>query len=467
MVRNLSTNHLNRSLTLTEVEKPKDVNPGTKKMLKAFKRLWNDERGNMLVISGVALPLLIGAAGLANDTIQWALWKRELQRAADSAAIAGVYDRVQADGSTEHISSAVNRDLKLNNHVGMALVSGYPTISYPADSGTDTDQVKVTLAVQKYLSFSGMFMSKPPLIKASAIAASVPGTDKYCVVSLEDTTATGIEGSGNANVEFSCGMITNSVSTNAATAKGSSYIKATTIAASGGIQESSNWDVDKYNPYTPAQDDPYADLSPETSETSECNSSPKGVLTGGGQTIDLAPSGKPIACYSSITVNSGKSLTLKNGLFLVDGGNVTIRGTLTVENATIVLTNKSGADNANIGTFDANAQATVSITAPTSGKWSGIAVYQDRRAISDTGAIASAPNKINGGSTGNVTGVLYFPKQSLAFLGNASNQYICTQFVVRRIIFTGTNGSANKFDDDCVTAGYEPIEGGRRVRLVA
>jgi len=108
------------------------------------------------------------------------------------------------------------------------------------------------------------------------------------------------------------------------------------------------------------------------------------------------------------------------------------------------------------------------MTPQTSGKWAGIAVYQDRRAITDTGAIASAPNKINGGASGNINGVLYFPKQSLAFLGNSSNQYICTQFVVRRIIFTGTNGSQNKFNDDsCPAIGVDPIEGGTRVRLIA
>jgi len=437
-------------------------------MHNAFKKLWNDERGNMLVIAGVAMPLLIGAAGLATDTIQWTLWKRELQRAADSAAIAGVYDRVQAGGATTNTVSAVNRDLTLNNHVGMSLVSGYPTISYPADATNETDQVHVTLAVQKHLSFSGMFITTPPLIIANATAASVPGSDNYCVVSLENTTRTGIEGSGNANVSFNCGMITNSVSTNAATAKGSSYIKATVIAASGGIQESSNWDVDKYDPYTPAQDDPYADLNPDSSETNECNSSPKGDLVIGssnsGQVVDA---GGGSICYSSISVGSNRSLTLKNGLFIIDGGSVTVRGALTVDNATIVLTNKSNASNATIGTFDANAQATVSITAPTTGKWAGMAVYQDRRAVADTGAIASAPNKINGGSTGNVTGVLYFPNQSLAFLGNASNSFICTQFVVRRIIFTGTNGSTNQFSDDCVGVGIQPIEGGRKVRLIA
>lgn len=437
-------------------------------MRNAFKKLWNDDRGNMLVISGVALPLLIGAAGLATDTIQWALWKRELQRAADSAAIAGVYDRSQAAGATSNTESAIDRDLELNNHVGIALQGGYPQIAYPTDTTDKKYQVSVALAVRKELAFSGMFMNQAPLIRASATAATVPGNDSYCVVSLENTAKTGIEGSGNADVEFSCGMITNSVSVNAATAQGSSHIAATVIAASGGIQETDNWDVDKYDPYTPAQEDPYKDLEPDSTEMEACASgNKKAAITGGAESDPAIDAGGGYYCVPSITVNSNKYRTLKNGVFIVDGGSVTVRGHLTVENATIILTNSSTSETATIGNFDANAQAAVSLTAPTEGKWSGIAVYQDRRAQSDTGAISAAPNKVNGGASGNVTGVLYFPKQSLAFLGNASEDYICTQFVVRRIIFTGTNGAANKFDDDCPSAGFEKIEGGRRVRLVA
>ena len=60
-------------------------------MISWFKKLWRDKRGNALVMAGAALPLVLGSAGLASDTIEWALWKRQLQRAADSAATAGVY----------------------------------------------------------------------------------------------------------------------------------------------------------------------------------------------------------------------------------------------------------------------------------------------------------------------------------------------------------------------------------------
>ena len=84
-------------------------------MIKFFRKLWRDRRGNALVIAGAALPLVVGSAGLASDTIQWTLWKRELQRAADSAAIAGVYAKIQSAG----VSDAVTHDLSYNSHVGI------------------------------------------------------------------------------------------------------------------------------------------------------------------------------------------------------------------------------------------------------------------------------------------------------------------------------------------------------------
>ena len=69
-------------------------------MIRFIKRLWNDRRGNALAITAAALPLVVGSAGLASDTIQWALWKRQLQRSADSAALAGAYALTQTKSAT-------------------------------------------------------------------------------------------------------------------------------------------------------------------------------------------------------------------------------------------------------------------------------------------------------------------------------------------------------------------------------
>src|SRR6476661_304102 len=196
-------------------------------MFKLLKKLWRDRRGNALVIAGAALPLVIGSAGLASDTIQWVLWKRQLQRAADSAAIAGVYARIQG----QSVDSAVTTDLNSqhNNAAGIATASGTPQISFPTLANT-TNGVRVELAVQKSLGFSGLFLSSAPVIRASATAATV-ATGVYCVVSLENTGATGITATGNSTIDLGCGMITNSTSLNAAIATGSSSVYATPIAA--------------------------------------------------------------------------------------------------------------------------------------------------------------------------------------------------------------------------------------------
>ena len=129
-------------------------------MIAFIKSLWRDRRGNVLVIVAAAMPLVIGGAGLATDTIQWTLWKRQLQRAADSAAVAGVYDREATSGSTSTASAAVTRDLSLNLHTYYGLKTGYPVTTFPANSGVKTNQVAVTVAIQRRLSFSSFFMSK-------------------------------------------------------------------------------------------------------------------------------------------------------------------------------------------------------------------------------------------------------------------------------------------------------------------
>ena len=121
---------------------------------------------------------------------------------------------------------------------------------------------------------------------------------------------------------------------------------------------------------------------------------------------------------------------------------------------------------ATIGTFDMNAGANMTISAPTTGTWAGVAVYQDRRAVD---VAKQTPNKINGGSTGTITGVLYFPNQGLAYNGNGTSTYVCTRIVSRRVTFSGNNstGNTNKFEDDCAHAGIPAFEGGRLIRLVA
>ena len=118
---------------------------GDRSMILSFKKLWHDKRGNALVIAGAALPLVVGSAGLASDTIQWTLWKRQLQRAADSAAIAGVYDAHEASTRKRRSRPASTRTSTRQLTSWMGLRSGYPEVDLlrPTAAIDDADRVQV------------------------------------------------------------------------------------------------------------------------------------------------------------------------------------------------------------------------------------------------------------------------------------------------------------------------------------
>jgi hypothetical protein len=437
-------------------------------MRNAFKKLWNDDRGNMVVIAAAALPLLVGSAGLATDTIQWALWKRQLQRAADSAAIAGVYDRFKNDGSTSNTLTAINHDISLNQKTNIDLVSGYPQVTFPANSGSNKNQVRVVLAVQKSLSFSSMFLTDAPQITATAQAAGVSSSGEFCVLSLQNNSKTGIQATGNASITMDCGMMTNSTATNAAAGQGSSSVTATTIAAAGGIQQSNNWTVQSYQPYSPALEDPYGDLDPtdDDGDFDNCAANPPNLNINNGNSGMVVSGG---ACYGSLSIASNRTLTLKDGTYIISGGSVNIQGTLNLTNATLILTNQSTAANATIGSLDMNANGAINATAPTTGKWAGMSIYQDRRAVDNapTGNItASSPNKINGNSTNKIQGVIYFPSQQITYNGSGTGSATCTQFVAKRIYWSGNSG-LNNFTKNCAAHGMQAIQAPLKVRLVA
>ena len=431
-------------------------------MLKFWRNLLGNQRGNALLIAAGAMPMIVGAAGLASDTIQWSLWKRQLQRAADSAAIAGVYERVDASGGTSNIPSAVAHDLTLNQHTWMSNLSGYPQITYPLDSGAMTNQVKVSLAIQQSLPFSSLFMTAAPTIIANSTAAGIPAGE-YCVVSLEPLASkSGITVGGSTNIDMNCGMISNSPATNSALANGNaSTVKATVIAAVGGVQASNTWTVPQYNPYSPPYADPFANLPVPT--PTGCTNFPT--------TNDLNFTGDPahasgqIVCFKSDMKIQG-NVVLGSATYVLDAASIKMSSTgasLSCNGCTIILTSSTAATNpSTIGGIDVSG-GLLQLTAPTTGTYHGIALYQDRRALD------SNVNKINGGSGSIIQGTLYFPSQELDYNGNGTTAAICTQFVTRRVVFSGSSTISNKFakGSTCGNLVGATLGGGTLVRLVA
>lgn len=440
-------------------------------MRNAFKKLWNDERGNALIMFGAALPLLVGAAGLAADTIQWTLWKRQLQRAADSGAIAGVYTRIKTD-TQEAVSSSVNTDLGMNQDTGIALSTGYPQIERLADDGDKKKQVKVTLEVTQALPFSSMFLSSSPKIRAVATAATVPGADEYCVIALDPSVAVvGLEVSGSTIVDLGeCSMIANSkhpskaASNGASSANGGkgSTVIAKSIAAAGGVQYSSTWDVDDYDPNSPPIADPHAKVAAPTA--ADCTRTISGYDKNKAYPEDrrLVDSPGDVVCIDGDVTVQGDWQLASNVTYVLNGGDLTMNSTgssLSCTNCTIAMTDFSNP--ANTGSIKLTG-GNLSITAPTTGTYKGIAFYQDRRATDDG---SKGQNHINGNNNGSVTGVVYIPNQSVLYNGGGGVNAACLQLVGKRVEFGGNSNI--KVASKCPNTGLNPITGGVRVRLVA
>jgi len=448
-------------------------------MISFFRKLWRDKRGNALVIAAAALPLVLGSAGLASDTIQWTLWKRQLQRAADSGAIAGVYSIAELSGARTGVSDAVTRDLSYNSHVAYTTtkVVGQPT---SGTYSTDPYAVSVQLSVQKKLSFSGMFMSFTPTITANAIATIVP-SGHYCVISLENTAVTGITATGNADVDLGCGMITNSTSLTAAVATGSSDVNASPIAAVGGIPASTHWaSGTQLMPFTMAQADPYAGVFPPASSsfpagncTQFVNDHPHDVHDASywtsGTYSPMTGASAGAMCFRGDVSIQGTVTFPNNSVIVLDGGSLSVgsQGTLNCSGCTFILTNRDTSASPTIGNMDFNAGSTINVSAPgtsatgVAANYQGILVYQDRRAQDSTNA--ANQSRLNGNSSSFFQGALYFPSQQVTFNGTAGMSTQCFQLVARRVLYSGTMNISNSCPSDSGAHDFT----GKKVRLVA
>jgi Flp pilus assembly protein TadG len=431
-------------------------------MFKFLKKLWRDRRGNALLIAGAALPLIVGSAGLASDTIQWALWKRQLQRLADSGAEAGVYAKVAGNSvddcsnvASATYSSPVAYSVKIQNHLPQTPVCSATNPPAAGSYTADSNAVRVTVSMQRSLSFSGMFTTAPT-ITASATATIVPA-GKYCVVSLETGAVTGIDATGSTNVNLGCGMITNSTSLSAAVASGSSSVTASPIAAVGGIPSSNHWgDGTVLQPVTIAQADPFGSVP--LPAPSGCGAFPANQPH---DTVSVTnPTG--VRCFNTAMSIQG-NVTLAPGTYILDSGagmSMTNTGaSLSCTGCTIILMNSGGGSVGSVSTTG----GTLNMTAPStgctignSGCYDGLLFYQSRTATSGNSV------HINGNSGSTIQGALYFPTANLTFNGDSGMHANCMQIVAKDVQFTGNSSVSNTCPDDVDYGAFT----GKKVRLV-
>lgn len=416
-------------------------------MIGFFRKLWRDKRGNALMIAGAAMPLVIGVAGLATDTIQWALWTRELQRAADSAAFAGVYAQLQ-NNSSKTAAQGVADDLSStkNNHTLVSLLSGYPVVTYPTSTSW-TNGVKVEVAVQQRLGFSSLFLSSAPIIKVSATAAYVDdGT--FCMGALRKSGGAGITVQGSSTTNLGCGAISNSTAKPSVDTNGGSYnFNAPIVAASGTLPSSMNG-VTELEPYHAPMPDPFANKYTTTAPT-PCNGQINGNQT------NFTP-----GCYKDFSFTGNKNYTLQPGVYYVKNTDFSVTGgnTLTGNGVTIILTGDSP------GSVKITGNPTVKLTAPTDPN----SAYYKMLFIQASNATTDNTNTFSGDSGSYFDGSLYFPSGNITFSGSSSNMTRCIMAIGYTISISGNADFQNSLTrPDGTPCQADQKKTIKEVRLVA
>ena len=395
------------------------------RMARRLRSLTADVRGNVMVVVAIGTTSLVGAAGVGVDTVQWYLWKRQLQQAADSGAMAGALSLF-----TGVAYDQPSRDEVARNYAGTYSIT---TLRNPPGTGAyagDNGAVELIAITSQRLPFSSLFLDTAPVIRVRSVAATV-ADGEYCVISLAGS-GTGVEVQGSAQVDLGCGTSANSPDGIAVDLSGSSVLRSNPISAVGGIDYASG-NIDPGTtmlPYGLPVADPLADRGLEVpSSPANCTSQSGNIRP--NQTVTLNPG----RFCSGMDLKG--TVTLNPGVYIIDGGSLSInsQANVTGEGVTFVLT---GPNPNAIATVSINGGANLQLTAPDDSQdplWAGILFYQDPAGV--------ATHTINGGSTLQFEGIIYMPTGDISFSGGATQQADCLLLVSRIVRFTGDSGLGN------------------------
>jgi len=398
-----------------------------------------NKRGQALVMITLSAVVIFAMLGLVVD-IGWAHFRqRAAQAAADGAALAAAANAAA--------SSPCNPACGANGLACQAATSCPSSISDPppnnlqagclyaktngfSNGGNQSvsmsgNVTSLTGVATKYWAkasvsetqtelFSAIFGNRFLTTGASAVAAMMPGNNGGCIYVM-DPSGSSVTFSGSPLVQSACGIYINSNSSAAVLMSGSPMIKTTGGATTNIV---GNWLSSGTGTITPAPNlgvtaavDPFASMNPPA--VGSCTYS--NVVISSNTTLNQG------TYCGGITTSGAETITLNPGLYIIKGG-ITESGSPTFNGSGVTLYfNTGGITGSGSGGFN--------LSAPTSGTYQGIVLYEDR---TDSSGITLS------GSTGtNVNGVVYMPKGNLTYSGDSGTSGVATTLVVNNIIFSG------------------------------
>ncbi len=428
----------------------------------------HDQSGVAVMLVALSTPVLIGAMGLAAEASYWYMHKRSMQNAADAAAIAAA---TNASSTYAAEAKAVAANLGFQDGSGNVTVQVFHKSTAPgcnANCYTVTVSDKVPLFLSQVAHYAGTTTANNKdmtAISASAVATASKAYS-YCILALANFPlvgpVVGVAGAVIANLN-GCNVISDSNAICLLTNLNANVGDAVGANLGCGIRANSNM------PYVP---DPYSGLA-SSIPADPCGGvyhwePVLGSLPASNQWSGSKPAGTYQICGdlqltgdTTITGPGNTLLVIYNGKLDTSSGLLIGHTLQTASGAglTIVFTGS----NSLLGVLHVPTGAGIlDIAAPTSGTWSGIAIYHDPALT-----VGVNLSSLGVGPTWKISGMTYLPNSVVALAGAvnpATNGARCFGMVVGT--FAAALGSIFPNNNQCVAAGAAFPMGGSRGTLV-
>lgn len=415
--------------------------------------------GSASALVAASAAVLLGFIGLAVEGGSWYLAMRQATTAADLAAIAGAAAAARGGDARAVATDTAQRNGFLDG--GRNTV----TVNVPPGSGAFAGRagaVEVMISQTQSVVFARALLSEPPVIRSRAVAIAQVD-EQVCLLALGGGLTLG----GNSTTQATrCVLAANAAAPNGIGIVGSARVRTAGLVTTGNCSGCASGDVwtddsQTERPYVLAGrpdpvTDPFAGLQRWTPAPPACRSAP---VSFSGGVANLTP-GESIC--SNLTVGTNETLNLASGIYYLRNADLVVRGRVTGNGVTLVLTG----DPDRVGTIQINAQATGELRGPSSSlipghpEAAGLVLYRDARATNND------PQKevqLNGGSTMDIFGGVYFPTSNVVVNGNSAMGSNCFAVVGWSLSLSG-NSDTRVDVSGC--ENFTPYPVIRTVRLV-
>lgn len=380
-------------------------------------RIRNNERGQVLILTALALPVLLGFIALAVDVGVLFRAKRNVQIAADAAAMGAAMDYLY-NGSVPSAQAAGMADATSNgftNGVGGVAVAIHCPPSTGPNTGAGNSFCEAIITQPNPVFFMAVFNRSSVTVGARAVAGS-PTTSSGCVYVLSSSASPAMSLQGSFDfTATNCGIIVDSNDSGALQfTGGGGTLTAASVSVVGGTSGQTG-------DSTPA---PVTGVAPISDPLNLTGPTPTNGLctstsTATSLTGTIASPAGGVVCYSKAVTMS--NVTLGTGTYVFENG-VTLSNDITSGTGGTTLDIESGSLSVNTGTV-------LNLVAPTSGTYNGIALMQP----------ASNSSEISiqkGDSSGSLTGIIYAPSAELYFQDSGGDKSGGVSFTTDLIVGT-------------------------------